>query len=148
MYVWRWAGRLRTNWDISAYKILVRKRQGKGPPERLLQGAMGYWDVFYEIACKDAAWIHIPQDRVQWRPLLIQHNNKPTGYVKSGVFLYYLSYYQHVKKDCVPWSLDNVSSNKDRSSVQLNCYVVSSCAGVRLVSKARLRHSNCFPICC
>jgi hypothetical protein len=51
----------------NAYKISVRKLEGKRPFARL----RNRWEVniimdLSDIGCEDVDWIHVAQDRVQW----------------------------------------------------------------------------------
>jgi hypothetical protein len=75
-------------WEIrNAVKILVGKPEGKKPlgrPRcrwedniRIDLGVMGWGD---------GDWIHVPQDRDQWRTVN-EHVNEPSGSINGGEFL-------------------------------------------------------------
>jgi hypothetical protein len=55
-----------------------------------------------KIGCKNVDWFHLAQDSYRWRPLV--KINKTSVSIKDGEFIAQLTYYQHLKKDSVPWS--------------------------------------------
>jgi hypothetical protein len=68
----RWAGRLACMREMrNAYSILVRKPEGKRPRVR----SRHRWEEnigmdLREICLEDVNWIHLAQDRDQWRTLV------------------------------------------------------------------------------
>jgi len=64
----RWAGHVACTREIrNAYTVLVGKPEGKRPLER----RSGRWEYIsmdlMEIECEGMDWLHLAQDRVQWR---------------------------------------------------------------------------------
>jgi len=54
----------------NAYKILVGKPDGKRPIGRPRRRSVGSIRKDLKIMCDDVNWIHVTQDRVQWRALV------------------------------------------------------------------------------
>jgi hypothetical protein len=68
----RWAGRVACMWEIrNAYKIVIRKLEGKKP----LRIPRHRWKNnirmdFREIGWEGVDWMHLAQDRDQWRAVV------------------------------------------------------------------------------
>jgi hypothetical protein len=53
-------------------------------------------------------WIHLAQDRVQWRAGYCEHGNEASGFIIEGEFLSHLRDCWLLKKNCAPWNLSKV----------------------------------------
>jgi hypothetical protein len=87
---------------INAYKILVRKSEGKRPHGNL--GRRRERNIrmdFKEVWFQGLEWIHLAQDRAQWW-VLVNMVMKPSGYIRGGEFHDKLNNYHLLKQDFVP----------------------------------------------
>jgi hypothetical protein len=66
----------------NAYKILIGKPEGKRPLGR--PGRSWEDSIRMDImeTCEGVDWIHLAQDRDQWRAL--EHGNETSGSIKGG----------------------------------------------------------------
>ena len=67
----RWAGHVaRMGEERGAYRVLVRKPEGKRPPERPKRRWVDNVRMDLQVGCGYVDWIGLVQDRDRWRTLV------------------------------------------------------------------------------
>jgi hypothetical protein len=96
----RWTGYVAPMWEMrNAYKIMVRKPEGKRPLRRSWNRCENNIKMdLKEIGSEAMKWTHV----VQVRDLFLALMSTPSGFIKGGEYLDQLNDYQVVKKDFAP----------------------------------------------